>query len=126
MDAAAFETYVALAEIDNSWVESQLEWLRGNVRRNELSQHWYQLFRSSEDMDVSWGALQAALKCGDQRFKVWRKTIEERDRGDTDRKDSFLAVNWDQVVKKLDREKDRKDTLFGIKIPHGEVVPFVN
>lgn len=64
--------------------------------------------------------------CGDDRFFTWRGSYEDRAEG-TDRvKLKFLAMQESEIKRALDRTKERRDTLFGMKIPRGEIYPFMN
>lgn len=65
------------------------------------------------------------LLCGDSRFFTWRHKYEKGEDFNHLRRLKLLDANLD-VNREMDREKQRKDTLFGIKIEQGEVYPFMN
>ena len=119
-----FETYVAAANVKDSWVEDRITDFRANVEKNAFACHWYSLFLTSDDQDVSWGALQLFLGCADERFFLWRRQHED-ETPQTQRKLKFLRSGFD-LERELNHERGRKDTLFGIKIERGEVFPFID
>jgi hypothetical protein len=125
-----FEELVSRAAVAGSWIEESLSSLRENVRRNRLARYWYTLFLTAEDSDTAWGALQIVLSLADQRLLNWRGEIEKAFAGSarTDRRLRFMELGWSGkwgLPQEIDREKARKDRLFGIKIQPGEIVPFM-
>ena len=66
------------------------------------------------------------LRCGDRRFNVWRRTFDEKEGAEVRRRIAHLDYNHDRITNALDRKKEREDTLFGIRIARGSVVPFIN
>jgi hypothetical protein len=121
-----FEAYVVQAKLGGSWMEDHIPVLRLNVEKNKFAQHWFDLFLTAADPDESWGALQMLQLCGDDRFFTWRGSYEDRAEGTDPVKLKFLAMQESDIKKALDRTKERRDTLFGMKIPRGEIYPFMN
>jgi hypothetical protein len=119
-----FEAYAVEANVQGTWVERQIKWMRGNVLRNSFAEHWFQVFLNADDPDTSWGALQVMLSCADQRFYVWHGRHAAEAAEKAERKIKFLNSNRHELEKALDREKKLKDTFLGIKIARGEVFPF--
>jgi len=127
---ARFAELVAKAAIDRTWVESSLPPLRQNVRKNHMARHWYRVFLTAEDDDSAWGALQIVLANADERFLDWREEIESEcvDIGATKRRLRFLQLGWSTrrtLQQVIDRDKERRERLFGIKIQLGEIAPFL-
>jgi hypothetical protein len=126
----AFEALVAKASVGDTWVEGSLRHLRENVRRNNLARHWYRLFLTSEDRDAAWGALEIVRAQADERFLNWHEEIEEECVNAALRQDRlrFLGLvwrTWGGVRKDLNRDKNRRERLFGLAIQPGEIVPFL-
>jgi hypothetical protein len=121
-----FDGYIAQARMADTWMEPQLEFLRHNILRNEFAQHWFQVFLEASDKDVSWGALQILLACGDQRVFIWRSRYENGTLLQHARRVRYLNMQESQLEKELDRERERKETFLGVKIQRGEIFPFVN
>jgi hypothetical protein len=126
-----FEEFVARAAIEHTWVEQSLRLLRENVRKNHLARYWYRIFLTAEDPDVAWGALQIVLAHADERLLNWCEEVERECAGNklTDRRLRFLALGWQSrrdLRKVLDRDKERRERLFGIKIQPGEIAPFIS
>lgn len=119
-----FEAYVTAAGVDNTWVGSQLEWLRGNVRRNRFAQHWFRVFLETEDADTCWGAWQMVKFCADQRLFVWWSAPNIPAESTAAHRLRFFQAQQDRLEHDIDRDQKRKDTLFGIKIEAGEIFPF--
>ena len=78
-----FDTYVALARIERTWVEDVLCRFRTMHRKNLWSRSWYGRFLACDNPDDWWSALQAFFLCGDPRHE--------------ERKNSYLAVNRDRT-----------------------------
>jgi hypothetical protein len=74
--ASDFEMWVERANATGTWVGEQITSLRQNIRGNHLAQHWYQRFLNSSDPDEWWSAFQLVLRCGDERFWLWRSELE--------------------------------------------------
>ena len=125
LSAEEFENTAMLANIKGTWVEPQIPILRNNVLRNQWAQHWYKLFLDADVEERSWGAGKMLLLSGDDRFFTWRCKYERDGDHRRDRRLRFLESQFD-VNRELDREKERKQTLFGIKTEPGEVYPFMN
>lgn len=123
MSIDEFDTYLAKASIEDTWVGPQTSSLRAHVLENEHAQHWYRVFLDADSEDRSWGAMKTFLMCGDIRFFTWRNKYELESNSNHIRRLKFLEANVD-VKQGLDRENRRKETLFGIKIERGEIYPF--
>jgi hypothetical protein len=125
-----FEELVVKAAIGRTWVEQNLRPLRENVRKNRLARHWYSVFLTAVDQDTSWGALQLVLALADERFLSWRSEVEQgcAPGGLVETKLRFFALGWSELElgQQIDRSKDRKERLFGIKIEKGEIFPFMS
>lgn len=121
-----FDSYVAQANLAGTWAESHLELLRSNALKNEFAQQWFRKFLEEDDADVSFGAWQMALACGDLRFFVWRSLYEDIQKPRQNQRLRFLEAQITEIEKSLDHNNDRKKTLFGIKIERGEIFPFIN
>jgi hypothetical protein len=122
--AEQFGAYVVQANVQQTWVEGQIKWMRGNVLRNSFAEHWFQVFLASDDLDSSWGALQVMLRCADRRFYLWHDRYAALFGERAERKIKFLNANRNELEKALDREKERKDTFLGVRIERSEVFPF--
>lgn len=120
-----FDGIVARANVKGTWIGSQIPVLRKNILQNQHAQHWYHVCLDAETEEQSWGASRMLLLCGDSRFFTWRDRHEIPSDSKHVRRLKFLEANLD-LGRELDREKQRRDTLFGIKIEHGEVYPFMN
>jgi hypothetical protein len=125
-----FEELVSRAKIERTWVEQSLRSLRENVRKNRLARHWYAVFLNSEDSDAAWGALQIVLAHADERLLNWCTEVEKEctERETSEKRLRFLALGWQSrrdLRKKLDRDGERRERLFGLKIQRGEIVPFM-
>ena len=121
LEVPQFDFYVAHAGIEHTWID--IDPLRVNLLKNQHAQHWYRLFLRADTEDAAWGALQMMLQCADRRFFIWRAEYEI---GAPRKRLRFLKGIDDEVSKSLKREKQRDETLFGIKIERGEVFPFVH
>jgi hypothetical protein len=120
-----FDGIAAAANVGDTWVEPQVPALRVNVLQNQYAQQWYRVFLDAEIEERSWGASRMLLLCGDSRFFTWRHKYEKDEDSKHLRRLKLLDANLD-VNREMDREKQRKDTLFGIRIEQGEVYPFMN
>lgn len=130
MTRARFEEIVSRAAIQYTWVEQSLRPLRENVRRNHVARYWYRVFLTTGDDDAAWGALQIVLAHADERFLDWRGSIESEYSGieTTKRRLQFLQLGWHTrraLRQEIDRDKERRERLFGIKIQPGEIEPFM-
>jgi len=123
---AEFEDLVRATSVADTWVEARLKTMRDNVRANQLARGWYRTYLTEQDPDKAWGAYQVMLECGDERFYTWRREIERQPGVDVDRKVRFVMSSWQSTQRALDRKDKRKDHLFGLKIPRGQVFPFVS
>lgn len=121
-----FDKYVTRAEVENTWLDSQMAFLRDNVRMNLFAQHWYRQFIEADDWDVAWASFELTLKCADRRFYVWRRNYEESSADHIDKKLRFVEARNQRIDRDLKRDKKRQDTLFGIKIERGEILPFTS
>jgi len=125
-----FEKLVSKAAIEHTWVEGSLRALRADVRKNHLARHWYGVFVNSRDPDTAWGALQLVLAHADERLLNWCAEIE-KDAGSnelTEKRLRFLGLGWHtrrDLRKEIDRDSDRRERLFGLKIQVGEIAPFM-
>jgi hypothetical protein len=125
-----FEEIVSTAAIAQTWVEQSLRQLRQNVRKNHVARHWYRVFLNSDDDDAAWGALQIVLSHADERFLNWREEIESESANIeiTERRLRFLQMRWSSgraIQHEINRDKDHRERLFGIKIQPGEIAPFM-
>jgi hypothetical protein len=120
-----FDALVAQANTAQTWIERPARAMRDNVRSNDLARSWYRTYLTEPSVDRAWGAYQTMLDCGDERFYTWRHQIESEGGIDVDRKLRFVAANWQTTKRALDREKKRKDHLFGLSVPKGQILPFV-
>jgi hypothetical protein len=125
ISVAEFDSYVEQANVGGSWVEEKVSTLREYVRENQFAQHWFEAYLSADDEEISWGALQMMLACGDHRFYVWRQGKEIRT-AQGERRLRYLASRAREIEKSLDRSEKRKDVLFGIKTARGDVFPFLD
>jgi hypothetical protein len=125
-----FEELVSRAAVDHTWVEQSLGRLRENVRKNHIARHWYHVFLASEDSDTAWCALQLVMLHADERLLNWCEELE-RDCGDNpigQERLRFLGLGWRtrrDLRKEIDRDNERRERLFGLKIQPGEIVPFM-
>jgi hypothetical protein len=126
LDSDAFEKYVRTADVDGTWAAARLSWVRMNIERNALARYWYQVFLESDDRDTAWAALQVVRETADRRFHVWSPECVHNNVDDAEFRLKFLAANQRDFEKALDRQKDLKDSLFGIKIEHDQIFPFFN
>ncbi len=126
LSISEFDAYVVQAKLGGSWMEGHIPSLRLNVENNRFAQHWFDLFLTAANPDESWGALQMLQHCGDDRFFTWRGSYEDRATRNNRVSLAFLAMQETEIKKALDRTKERRDTLFGIKIPRGEIYPFMD
>ena len=124
--AAEFDVLVDQASITQTWVERPARAMRDSVRSNELAKNWYRTYLTEPNTDKAWGAYQMMLECGDERFYTWRRQIESEGGTDVDRKLRFVAASWQSTKRSLDREKKRKDHLFGLSVPKGQILPFLD
>jgi hypothetical protein len=104
--------------------------LRENVRKNTLARHWYSVFLKSEDSDSAWASLDIVLSLADERLLNWGAEIEKACECGKRAKERlrFLDMGWHGkrgLRKEIDRERERKEQLFGIGIQPGEIVPFM-
>jgi hypothetical protein len=125
-----FEELVASAAVEHTWVQQSLRPLRENVRKNHLARYWYRIFLTSEDSDAAWGALQIVLAHADGRLLNWCEEVEkECASGElTENRLRFLGLAWHtrrDLRKEVDRDKERQERLFGLKIQPGEIAPFM-
>jgi hypothetical protein len=97
--------------------------LRKNLLKNEFAQRWFMMFLDADD-SASWGALQMLLSCGDHRFFTWCNVYQEK-QGIRHPRLRFIDSMGREMENALDRSKERRDTLFGIKVERGEIVPFL-
>jgi hypothetical protein len=119
-----FETYVTQANLGETWLASQLPTLRKNLQQNDFAQKWFKAFLEADER-VAWGSLQMLLSCGDHRFFTWRD-LYLGEQGSRHPRLRFLDSMGREIETKLDRSKERRDTLFGIKIERGEIYPFID
>ncbi len=108
-----FDLLVIDAEVKGTWLEDRVPHLRRHLLNNQFARYWFGQYLESTDADLSWGALQMALLCGDGRFFTWPERLQLGS-ANPDRL-TFLNAQYDDVKKKLDREA-RKKTLFGIPV----------
>jgi hypothetical protein len=125
-----FEKLVTRAVIERTWVEESLRPLRANVRKNHLVRYWYHVFLTSEDSDTAWGALQIVLAHADERLLNWCVEIEKDSASNkqTERRLRFLGLGWQSrrdLRKEINRDSERRERLFGLRIQAGEIVPFM-
>jgi len=120
LDVPQFDFYVTRAGIEHAWID--VDALRLNLLNNKHAQYWYRLFLRADTEDAAWGGLQMMLQCADGRFFIWRAQYEIEA---SSKRLRFLKGIDDEVNKLLKRDKQRNETLFGIKIERGEVFPFV-
>jgi hypothetical protein len=130
LTAPRFEELISAAAVENTWVEQSLGPLRENIHKNRLARRWYSVFLTSEDSDTAWGAFQLVLALADERFLNWHAEIEGECAGSetAERRLRFLSLGWEDqgnLRKEIDRERQRKDLLFGLKIQRGEIIPFM-
>jgi hypothetical protein len=124
MKLEEFETYVTQTNLGESWLASQLPTLRKTLNKNEFAQRWFKAFLEGDEC-VAWGSLQMLLSCGDQRFFTWRdRHLGEQESHHPQLK--FIDSMGREIENQLDRSKERRDTLFGIKIERGEIYPFID
>jgi hypothetical protein len=121
-----FDALVAHANIARTWVERPVKAMRDSVWSNEIAKDWYRTYLTEPGTDKAWGAYQMMLECGDERFYTWRRQIESEVGVEVDRKLRFIAASWQSTKRSLNREKKRKDRLFGITVPKGQILPFVD
>jgi hypothetical protein len=126
LTTAEFEDLARRANVADTWVEACLKTMRDNVRANQLAHGWYRTYLTERDPDKAWGAYQVMLECGDERFYTWRQEIEREPGVDVERKVRFVTASWQSTQRALDRKDKRKDHLFGLKTPRGQVFPFVS
>jgi hypothetical protein len=81
--------------------------------------------RFATDSETSWGAWQVMMRCGDERFFLWGSLGTTPADPTMARRTRFVTAREDQTEQKLGREKERKETLFGMKIERGELFPFL-
>ena len=129
MTPERFEEFVPRAAIEHTWVEQSLRPLRENVRKNHLARQWYRVFLTSEDSDTAWGALHIVLAHADERLLYWCEEVEKECAGNelTENRLRFLGLGWHSrrdLRKEIDRDNERRERLFGLKIQPGEIVPF--
>jgi hypothetical protein len=120
-----FRGYILEADVEETWVGDQTEWMQWNVKRNSFAKHWFQVFLNAEDKDASWGALQVMLRCADHRFYIWHRQYVPQAPERVHQRMRFLNANGHDIETTLDHQKQREDTLFGIRIERGEVFPFL-
>jgi hypothetical protein len=124
MKSEEFEMYVVQANLGETWLASQVPDLRKNVLKNEFAQRWFKIFLEGNER-VSWAALQMLLFCGDHRFFTWRD-LYLGEQGLSHLRLRFIDSMGREIEKELDRSKERKDTLFRIKVERGEIFPFLD
>jgi hypothetical protein len=122
---ATFDNYVRVAQITETWVEGQVPFLRQQVSQNAFARVWFHRFLNDNDEDASWGALQMLIECADERFFTWCDESETIPKSMQDRRLRILASRGQNLKETFNRDKARRDTLFGIKVERDEVVPFV-
>jgi hypothetical protein len=130
MTPERFEEFVSTAAVDHTWVEHSLGHLRENVRKNHLARHWYHVFLTSDDSDTAWGALQIVLAHADERLLNWCEEMESECVDNALRLERlrFLGLGWHSrrdLRKEIDRDNERREKLFGLRIQPGEIVPFM-
>jgi hypothetical protein len=122
-----FDSLISLAQVENTWVQSLVPRLRTNVGKNVDAKYWFELFLTDQQADTAWGALEMCLSSADLRFTIWQarlgKMPETADLAARRRK--FLLARRRDIQERLDREKDRREILFGVKIARGEIFPFM-
>ena len=119
-----FEALILEARIGSSWLTEQLDTLRRNIKRNEFARYWYKSFLQADNDVVSWGALHLMKKCADERFFTWRENFETEIDSKQRRRLSYLESDF-ELRRDLDRQKERRKHLFGIKVERVDVFPFV-
>ncbi len=122
MKLEEFEMLVSQGNLNDTWVASQVPGLRKNLLKNEFAQRWFTMFLEA-DNSASWGALKMLLSCGDHRFFTWCNVYQEKQEMRHPRL-RFIDSMGREMENELDRSKERRDTLFGIKVERGEIVPF--
>jgi hypothetical protein len=126
---SGFEALVSAAAIKGTWVERGLRTLKEHVRKNQLARHWYSVFLNAPDPDAAWGALEIVLSLADERLLHWRVELEDacanKDLAKERLRFLSLRSNRRDLRNELSRDSDRKEQLFGEKIPQGEIVPFM-
>ncbi len=124
-----FEDLVLQSGIVGSWAEDSLGLLRENVRKNHLAKHWYSVFLMTDNPDEAWAALQVVESLSDSRLLLWRLQLEKSHDGSeaVARRLQFLDQCWRgrRIDDEFSRASARKDQLFGLRFPRGEIIPFV-
>lgn len=122
---STLEDWIVRAGIEKTWVEREvLDTLRRNHRRDRFASAWFERFLNEEDADRSWAAFEVAVHLADERWYLWNKNISDSLVTPREDRIKIIEMNWQHVKRNLRRERERKDHLFGIKIPKGEVFPF--
>jgi hypothetical protein len=120
------EKLMATADINATWVESTLDQIRSSYSKNTWARHWYERFLKVHDEDEAYSAYVLFLKCADRRCRLWMRSFE--DSPDViDKRVRFRKMNDQQLKNAIEKnEKIHKDCFLSIKIPKGQVFPFVN
>src|ERR1051326_4026824 len=119
-----FDMILTRANLGETWLATQLPVLRKNLQKNDFAQSWFKSFLEADE-HAAWGSLQMLLSCGDHRFFTWRHLYlgDQRSRQARFR---YIDSMGREIENELDRSKERRDTLFGIKVERGEIYPFID
>jgi hypothetical protein len=120
-----FLAYQEKADVAGTWVEDRARWLQSVVQKHQFAKYWFHQFITADDADVSWGAWQMMLLCGDERLLL-PKIFGEVEANPRAKQRFLLATAKKNGPREhFSRERERKETLFGIRIDRGEIVPFL-
>jgi hypothetical protein len=126
ISTAEFDGLVSYANVARTWVERPGKAMRESVCSNDTAKNWYRTALTEPSTDKAWGAYQMMLECSDERFYTWRRQLESESDANVERKLRFIAASWQSTKRSLNREKKRKDHLFGLPVPKGQIFPFVD
>jgi hypothetical protein len=122
--ASEFETYIRRANIDGTWIEQNvLPTLRRNHSKDRIARAWFERFLCETD-ERSWAAFEVAVHLADDRLRIWAGSDVVAATAQGEPRFKYIEMNDDYIQRHLRRERERKDCLFGIKIPRGEIFPF--
>jgi hypothetical protein len=128
LDDAAFESLVAQADVDDTWVGDALTGLRAYHDRNQWARHWYRQFLIAPDRDKSYAGFVLFLHCADRRCRLWMEAMEAEvaaEPGLDDWRVRYRLTNEDAIATAMtENEKPLAETLMGMPFKKAEVIPY--
>lgn len=93
--------------------------------RNRRARFWFQQFLARRDRVEAWAAFRLCLRCVDRRFGVWGDYLRDTGSELPPLWQQHLNLNTEEIWQAAEKNEGRlEDTLFGVRISKGEIVPW--